>query len=204
MSSSRNQHQPVTLVGFLALVLSGCTAADLKTADTQQQPINVTASPTNSVAASVVPGWAAPLQEDDRNWAVRTGLTSEQVRQLRVKADASEDMNVRIVDLDTQNLAARNHVLLVTAAGNGHCLELIIFGRKGDEFQRIWSVSEMPDGAGLCRDSPIDPKAYVAANQEIIVEIPVFDYIRNVSGATKLSKYEWNGRTYELAGQTKD
>ena len=147
-------------------------------------------------------GWAARLQEDDQTWAHRSGLSVTQVRRLRLVAGVTNDNNAFIDHLDVRGLRARNHILLVTAAGNGHCLELSVFQRRGSSFRRLWSVSGMQDGAGFCRGSPRNPEAYVTRDARIRVKIDYADYealLANVE--TEYFTYVWNGRTYRLVSR---
>lgn len=187
----------ITLALLSALMSGGCAASDVRVAATQQSPSPM-ASPVNRVTA--VQNWVARHQEEDRSWVARTGLTPEQVHKLRLMADVPDDEAASVVNLDTENLRTRDQVLLVTASGNGHCLELVVFNREGDDFRRNWSVAEMPSGAGFCRDSPVDPEAYATNDGKLIVKIPAFDYNKGVSKAAKLYTYEWNGKTYEFVG----
>jgi hypothetical protein len=169
-----------------ALILCGTFLVCASSVDAQPQP----------------QGWAARLEEDDRTWARRSGLSVTEVRRLRLVAGVTNDNNAYIDHLDVRGLRARNHILLVTAAGNGHCLELYVFRRRGSSFQRLWSVSGMPEGAGFCRGSPRNPEAYVTRDAKIRVKIDYADYealLANVE--TEYFTYVWNGRTYRLASR---
>lgn len=197
MALGKKPRQFVMLVVPLVLMMDGCSAAGLRATATQEQPTS-TASPISSVAVTPAQDWVARHQEEDRVWADRTGLIPEQVRQLRLMADVPDDEAAYIVNLDTENLKTRNHILLVTAGGNGHCLELVVLERKGDGFQRMWSVAGTPGGAGFCRESPTNPEAYATTNGEIVIKIPVFDYNKGTGKATDLYTYVWNGKSYEF------
>ncbi len=200
----KNYQQLAIWIALCALLLCSCNAADHEAAATQPQSQTSVPSSSDlrSVAVSQDQDWIARHQEEDRAWASRTSLTPEQVRKLRLASDVPDDEAAYIDNIETEGLRSRNHILLVTAGGNGHCLELIIFERKGDDFQRIWSIAEMPSGAGFCRESPLDPQAYAAPNGEIIVKVPVFDYNKGVAKATNFYTYKWSGKTYEFAGST--
>jgi hypothetical protein len=190
----------VTLIMPLVLLLSGCNATDHEVAATQHEPPASTSSPTDHIP--VEQDWGARHQEEDRVWASRTGLMPEQVRELRLMADAPDDMNAYIDNLDTETLRARNHILLVTASGNGHCLQLAVFEREGDDFELIWSVTGTPDGAGFCRESPNNPEAYATPDGKLVVKVPVFDYSKGAAKATDFYTYIWNGKAYEFAGKS--
>lgn len=197
MSLSENPRQLVMLLVVSFLMSSGCDASGSRSTATRQQPTS-TASPTHSAAVPVTQDWIARHREEDRVWAERTSLTTEQVRQLRLAADVPDDEAASIVNLDTQNLKVHNHVLLVTAGGNGHCLELVIFNREGNEFRRIWSLGELPGArGGICRESSLDPEAYATPDGKLVVKLPVFDYNSGTAKTTELYTYVWDGKSYE-------
>jgi hypothetical protein len=148
--------------------------------------------------------WVARHTEEDRVWAQRAGLTPEIVRKLRLRADVPDEEETYIDSLDAKGLRARNQIFLVTAAGNGHCLELFVFARRGSSVRKVWSVSEMPGGAGFCRASPRNPEAFVTRDGRIRVKIDYANYealLANVE--TEYFTYAWNGRTYKLVSHRK-
>lgn len=184
----------------LLVTIVGCNAGHFNTAAVQEKsPVSV-ASPANSVAL-LTQDLVGRHLEEDRVWAGRTDLTPEQVRHLRLMSDVSDDEAAYIDNLDTQNLKKLNHVLLVTASGNGHCLELTVFVRKGDDFQRVWSTEETPSGAGFCRESPKNPEAFASADGRIVVNVPVFDYNKGTTKSADIYVYAWNGKTYDFIGK---
>ena len=75
--------------------------------------------------------WAARHRAEDQQWAKKTGLTPDAVRQLRLMAEIGDGDNPYVDKLDIEGLSARNHIFLVTAAGNGHCLGLYVFAKRG-------------------------------------------------------------------------
>jgi hypothetical protein len=192
--------QLMMLVLSLSLFLSCCSSDDVKVTATRKEPSSSTASPVERITNDE--GWIARHQKEDRLWASRTGLTPEQVRELRLMADVPDDEAVYIDNLDTKTIQARNQVLMVTVGGNGHCLELVIFNREGDNFQRIWSVAETPSGGGLCRESPIDPEAYATSDGRLLVKIPIFDWSKGATAGADIYTYSWNGKDYEFAGKS--
>jgi hypothetical protein len=111
-------------------------------------------------------------------------------------------MNAYIDNLDTETLRARDHILLITASGNGHCLQLTVFARERDDFRLVWSVTGTPSGAGFCRESPINPQAYATPDGKLVVKVPVFDYSKGAAKATDFYTYIWNGKAYEFAGKS--
>jgi hypothetical protein len=113
---------------------------------------------------------------------------------MRVLAGIDDESNEHVDLLDAKSLAQRNQVFLVTAGGNGHCLGLFVF-EKHAPHDIVWSTDKLSEGAGICRESPINPKAFVSAGR-IVVHVPVFDYKRNVSKRSNAYVFEWNGKTY--------
>ena len=138
--------------------------------------------------------------KEDREWARKSGLSVAVVRNLRLLSDVPDDSDTLIDSIDAQSLRPRNQVLLVTASGNGHCLDLYVFERRRKDYRLIWSATEMPSGAGYCREGPYNPEAIVRAGK-IVVKIPVFDYQRGVPKGTDFYTYVWNGKSYRYAGR---
>src|SRR5579863_3902105 len=58
--------------------------------------------------------------------------------------------------------ACRGHLLFVTASGNGHCLDLYVFGGSGKADKPLWELSALPGGAGgICHQQMLPyPSAY--------------------------------------------
>jgi hypothetical protein len=185
--------------GLLAIIV-GCNAEHFKTAVPQEKPSVSVPSPTDSVA-EFKQKLVARHHDEDRLWADRTNLTPEQVRYLRLMSDVPDDEEAYIDNLDTENLKKLNHVLLVTASGNGHCLELTVFERERDEFQRVWSTDGTPSGAGFCRESPRDPEAFASTDGRIVVKIPIFDYNKRTDKSTDIYTYVWTGKKYDFLGK---
>jgi hypothetical protein len=136
----------------------------------------------------------SPDVQKDRIWAKKSGLPERMVRQMRVRAGVDDGSNEHIDLLDAKSLSHRKQVLLVTAGGNGHCLGLFVF-QKHAPYDMVWFTDGLSGGAGICRESPINPKAFVSAGR-IVIQVPVFDYKRNVSKGSNVYVFEWNGKTY--------
>ena len=176
-----------------------CCNWDVKTAIRQENaPVSVP-SPTTSVEL-LKQDLIVRHNEADRLWAARTNLKPEQIRNLRLMSEVFDDEEEYIDNLDTRNLKKLNHVLLVTASGNGHCLKLIVFERHEEAFRYIWSTDETASGAGFCRESPRNPEAFATTDGRIVVRIPVFDYNKNTAKSTDIHTYVWTGKTYEQLG----
>jgi hypothetical protein len=162
--------------------------------------IGLLATPDVSAAQFQEQDYVARHSKEDREWARKTGLSAQAVRNLRLLADVPDDSDTLIDHIDARNLRARNQVLLVTTSGNGHCLELFVFARRGTRHKLIWSATEMPSGAGYCRQSSHNPEAYVTRSGSIVVKIPAFDYKKLKPEATDFYFYVWNGGVYKYAG----
>src|SRR5262245_25426969 len=147
----------------------------------------------------------ARRKQDDRLWAQKTGLSAEIVRQLRLLVDIPDDSDSYIDNLDVQTLRFRHQVLLVSAAGNGHCLELNVLALKDGKYERIWSVVETPQGAGFCRQNPRNPEAYATRDGQLLIKIAAgTDWDRGgLSTETWYYTFRWNGQTYNFAGLKK-
>jgi hypothetical protein len=138
--------------------------------------------------------------KEDREWARKSGLRGADIRKLRLLAGTPDDSDTLIDSIDAKSLRSRNQILLVTTSGNGHCLDLYVFGRGIKNYRLIWSAIGMPSGAGYCRESSNDPAAYVRSGR-IVVKIPVFDYRRGAPKATDFYTYIWNGKSYRYVGR---
>ena len=132
--------------------------------------------------------------QEDQIWANKSGLPQRMVHQMRVRAGVDDESNEHVDFLDAKSLSHRKQVLLVTAGGNGHCLGLFVF-QKHAPYDMVWSTEGLSGGAGICRESPINPKAFISAGR-IVLQVPVFDYKRNVSKGPNVYVFEWNGKTY--------
>ena len=140
---------------------------------------------------SVAPG------DDDRTWAIKSGLTPQEIRKLRRLVGVENEADGYIDNLDSKTFKTRNHILVVTAGGNGHCLDLYVFTRIGTDFRKAWAAEEK----GYCRESPKNPEGYATRDGKIVVKIPVYDSTRQVERATGFYTYAWNGRTYKYVGK---
>src|SRR5260370_31189730 len=89
------------------------------------------------------------LRNDEARWARQLSLKQSYVRKIVEAAGCSQDDEVRIENLDVRHLRARKHILLVTAAGNGHCLTLSVVASKKESMEKIWEASEL-GGGGFC------------------------------------------------------
>ena len=145
--------------------------------------------------------WKAFHRADDRSWAQRTGLSPQEIRQLRLADGIADDEPSNPLDTIDARTLPRKRILLVTAAGSGHCLTVNVFSPNGGRFQRLWSASEMPDGAGFCHPSVCrNAMAFASKGNRVEVAIPV-----NLEGAPMgmcdeniVLTYEGKGKTYAL------
>ncbi len=142
-----------------------------------------------------------PHQQDEKEWAGKTGLSPFAVHQLwRLAshfADTADD-DSRIELLDTFGLG-HNQTLLVTSSSSEHCLSLTVF-EKATRYVKIWAEDQAPDGKGLCQKG-----ARVAARSgKILVSIPSEGESAE-GGRTEYTQheYEWTGKTYRFTGTRK-
>jgi hypothetical protein len=92
--------------------------------------------------------------------------------------------------------------LLVTAAGSGHCLTAAVYEPHGRGFRKLWSASEMPQGAGFCHPSLCrDARAWAAKKNQVIVSVPGQreDAEMGVCDENTVLTYKGAGKTYVLA-----
>jgi hypothetical protein len=143
---------------------------------------------------------ASLLKKDEAKWAKLLRLNQSYVSSIVKAAGYSDEDQVRIETLDIRHLSARKHILLVTAAGNGHCLTLTVLTRKTESIQKIWEVSETPEGAGFCHVGAHSGnfKAYATSSGSVIVVVPKDEEGNYIVSRTGQLVYKWNGKTYML------
>lgn len=145
-------------------------------------------------------------------WSNKTGLPVKIIERLWRTTMGSDD-EASFVDgiemVDAASLRSRNHVLFVTTGGNGHCLDLYVFGNSGKDDKPLWKLSALPnDVGGICHEQMLPyPTAYARPTGDIVVQVPtgaawvkrerLGDY--PVSTALMVYTYRWNGSTYKLA-----
>jgi hypothetical protein len=144
------------------------------------------------------------LRADETRWAKRLGLKESYVRQIVKAANFSEDDEVRIENLDVGHLSARKHILLVTAAGNGHCLTLVVIARKAGSLEKIWETADFHDG-GFCHVGAYSGNFEARATREgaIVIDVPKFATGKYVFDEIKRLIYKWDGKTYVLSEEVK-
>jgi len=110
-----------------------------------------------SLLAGQNPGTDA-TRPDIAQWAGKTGLPVATVHHLWRSASHFDDENdddSRIVLLDSQSLAFRNQLLMVTSAGIPPCLTVTVFSKAVGNAQ-VLSESQTPDGRGFCEHRASD------------------------------------------------
>jgi len=150
-------------------------------------------------------------ESEDKKWAAKSGLSVADVSALRTMAGIANDApDGRIGSIDAASLASRGHILL-TEAGNGHCMRVHVFAREKEGFREVWLLSETPQptgsrsvgatrpGGGICSQAPRQPSARVAEDGSILVEVPVMSDPFQRSVPVAVFPYEWNGKTYALS-----
>ena len=99
--------------------------------------------------------------------------------------------------LDALSLAARNQLLMVTAAGVPTCFTVTVFSKAAGNL-KLWSESSTSDGNGFCETVGIGPEVTVQ-NGKILVKAPVGMHSENASYADVAEyTYVWTGHTYSL------
>jgi len=141
------------------------------------------------------------LKSDEARWAKRLGVKQSYIHEIVKTAGFAEDDQVRIEDLDLRHLSVRKHILLVTTAGNGHCLTLSVVGRKKESMEQVWKADEL-GGAGFCHDGARtgDFQARATEAGVIIVDVPKYANGKYVMPVKQLV-YKWNGHEYVLDEQ---
>lgn len=149
--------------------------------------------------------WRKIHSEDDLKWAHSTHLAVQQVRQIRIAAGVKDDLeDGRIESLDLRGLASRKQVLLVTAAGNGHCLTITVLVKKDSTFENLWQVDEIPRLSGFCHNGVYSRDFSVYAKSgHIVVNVPQDHSGNDLFGRIRKLIYTWNGHTYELSQELK-
>ncbi|HEX3156286.1 MAG TPA: hypothetical protein VHV32_16785 [Candidatus Angelobacter sp.] len=110
---------------------------------------------------------------NDREWSAKTGLPPEDIRRLRLAAGIEDDEELNPIDWIDAKTLGHERILLVTAAGSGHCLTVAVYQPHGRSFRKLWSEYAMPDGGGFCHPSLCrDAEARAAKKNRIIVSVP--------------------------------
>jgi hypothetical protein len=154
----------------------------------------------------------ASHRQERISWSNKTGLPLKTVDHLwnaTIGSGADDLFDNGIETVDAASLRNRKQVLFVTTGGNGHCLDLYVFGNSGNDENFLWTLSELPnDGGGICHEQMLPyPTASATLTGDIVVQVPtaaawvkregVGNY--QVSTALMVYTYRWNGATYKLA-----
>ena len=142
--------------------------------------------------------WVAFHRADDLIWSRKTGLSPQEVRDLRLAVGLADDEPSNPLDaLDAETLP-HERIVLVTAAGSGHCLNVNVLNRHGRGFQKLWSAAEMPDGSGFCHPPACrNASAFATRKNEVRIVAPV-----QLAGAPIGACDENTGLTYQGKGKT--
>ena len=148
--------------------------------------------------------WTDRHKREDDNWAARTRLSPEVIRQLRIAAGIPDETDAAVDYIDTRSLRSRNHILLVeVSGGNGHCLNLHVLQSMAKGFVPVWSLDKMPNGpGGICRLSPVNPSAHADKSGRIVLEVPVYDDLLQRTMPTKRFTYVWIEDNYVLSSHS--
>lgn len=145
-------------------------------------------------------------------WSNKTGLPVEAIERLW-RTTMGPDEDPFFVDgieaVDAASLRSRKQILFVTAGGNGHCLNLYVFGNSGNDSKPLWELSGLPnDAGGICHEQMLPyPTAYAEPTGDLVVQVPTAAaWVRRerlgnypVSTALMVYTYRWTGVTYKLA-----
>jgi len=143
--------------------------------------------------------WAAFHRANDQSWARRTGLSAKEIRKLRLADGIADDEPSDPLDTIDAKTLPRGRIVLVTAAGSGHCLTVNVFSRSG--FHRLLSVSETPDGAGFCHPSVCRNAKVFAGKKnriEVVVPVQLEGAPMGVCDENIVLTYAGKGKTYAL------
>jgi len=143
------------------------------------------------------------LKSDETRWARQLKLKRAYVSALVKAAGYAENNDARIENIDVVNLRSRRHSLLVMAAGNGHCLDLVVLANVKAGVEKIWQQSQTPDGGGFCHSGAgtDDFKAHTTKSGTIVVDVPMDENGELVIPGMTHLVYKWNGQTYALEKQ---
>jgi hypothetical protein len=148
-------------------------------------------------------------------WSNKTGLSVKRIENLwhvAMGSDGEDEFGQGIENIDAQTLRSRKQILFVVPAGNGHCLDILVFGNEGQDKQPIWRLSELPEGGGICHEQMLPyPTAFVKPQGDIVVQVPTEAawIVRKkddpdsgaypVSTALMVYTYRWNSSAHKLA-----
>lgn len=151
-------------------------------------------------------------------WSNKTGLsvkTIESLWHVAMGPESEEEFGQGIENIDAQTLRSRKQILFVVSAGNGHRLDIFVFGNEGQDKKPIWRLNELPEGGGICHERMLPyPTAYVRPPGDVIVQVPTEaawmarkkddpDSTYPISTALMTYTYRWNGTAYKLAAAQK-
>ena len=154
------------------------------------------------------PDLKALHDRDDQQWARKSGLSVNDVREIRILAGIADATDGAVIKhIDATSLKQRNHILFAEA-GNGHCMRLHVFERTAGAFREVWSLSDMPgpdwpigatassSGRGICQQGPRSPSVHATSEGRIVLEVPILSdpFQRTVPAAT--FSFAWDGSKY--------
>src|SRR5439155_15433923 len=159
-------------------------------------------SASASVQSAGTFDWIKFHQQNDHDWAWRTGLSPREVRKLRLAAGVADDEPSNSIERIDAKILAHNQILFVTAAGSGHCLDIGVYVPYKNSFKNIWSMSEMPAGSGFCHPSLCRNPTVGAERGRITVAVPArADEQDMMCDKNILLSYRWKHKSYELSQQ---
>jgi hypothetical protein len=149
--------------------------------------------------------WVHYHASQDRSFALTTGMREDQVRKLRLAAGVADEQAMAIIQTINTRTLPRLHILVVSSSGNRSCLTAGVYERRGRNFEKVWSVSETQNGAGICYEPWCqNPEISAEKSGEVKIRVPsrggdagaaTCDHTENIV-------YRPSGKTYALAEES--
>ena len=148
--------------------------------------------------------WKQVHKADDARFAKETGLDPLLIHRMWRMASQSpneRDDASRIEKIDTDSLAERHQILLVTYAGENNCRTVTVFRRLGEtNLTKIWSESKTPEGQGFCDNAFANGKVR-SREGAVQVYVPQIPSGHSQDAPFLVYSYEWNGVSYRFASK---
>jgi hypothetical protein len=143
--------------------------------------------------------WAQIHAQDDAAWAKRSGLTQDQIRELRSLAGLTDKSSDLIDNVDAKTLAPYGLVLFATYGGSARCVNFWLLSKEGGGLKEFWKSENGGDALNFCADPKCGtPLVMAKPNRDLEVEIPSRHSGRCASDSFALLK--WTGIDYSYKG----
>lgn len=128
-------------------------------------------------------------------------LTYHRAQRMLQAAISPEEGDAHLHLFDAHTLASSFHAVTVVGRGNGNCVTIMVFDWSQEAPRDLTTIVESPDEFGLCRDGTLPDPVVTIRQAEIVVTIA---YRRTERTYTvEELRYRWDGKTYSLAGRTR-